>query len=301
MESKKSTNLTIYDIVNTFNTPREIDYDTFVFSGGEVHIKIKDRPRGDRVRINCRINSSDDLMRLMMTVDTLRRMDIHYIEAFIPYIPYARQDRVMVTGEPLSIKVFADIINSLRLDHVYCFDPHSEVTAAVINNLYDYSNWSQVNSFLHSHVLNGKNQPSHIAVKDRLDDLWGNLMIVSPDAGAYKKIFKLCQSLKYPGKIILCNKLRDVNTGKIINVEISGDVSGKPCLIVDDIVDGGRTFNELAAILKEKGATDLHLFASHGIFSHGYEELLKNFKTIGTTDSIRDEYPETIKVIKLNL
>ena len=78
------------------------------FSGGECHVKFLHQfSENDKVRINTRLNSSDDVMNLCLAVDALRNMDVNYIEVFIPYIPYARQDRVMVPGEPLSIKVFA--------------------------------------------------------------------------------------------------------------------------------------------------------------------------------------------------
>lgn len=276
--------LDIYEIRNSFTSAKKLEYETFNFPGGEVHIKIKEEINSDRVRINCRVSNSDQLMRLVFSVDALRRMGTKYIEAFIPYIPYARQDRVMVLGEPLSVKVFADIINSLKLDRLICYDIHNDSSLALFDNIDNKSNHDSVYAFISS-VLGDKK--------------WDDLHIVSPDAGSYKKIFKLCQTLNCNPKIILCNKMRDVSTGNIINVDVSGDVKDKQCFIVDDIIDGGRTFNELASILKANGASDLHLFASHGIFSNGYDELMKNFKTIGTTDSIREKYPDGIWVDRL--
>lgn len=281
MESKKSPNLIIYDIMNAFHTAREIEYETFVFSGGEVHIKIKETLYTGRVKLECRINSSDDLMRLVMAVDALRRMYVSYIEVFIPYIPYARQDRVMVQGEALSLKVFAGILNSLKLDRVECYDTHSDISLALIDNVFHHTNFEEVAKFILQNISSE------------------NILIVAPDAGACKKIYKLCQHLAYEGDIIISNKVRNVNTGEIMSTEVNGDVKGRNCLVVDDVVDGGRTFVELAKALKEKGAAKLYLFASHGIFSKGYNELLQHFDIIGTTDSIRNDYPETIKVIKL--
>lgn len=281
MEPKKSHGLTIYDSVNLFNQPREVEYETFVFSGGEVHIKITGKPRTDRIRIVCRINNSEDLMRLILCVDALRRMNIHYIETFIPYIPYARQDRVMVEGEALSLKVFAGILNSLKLDKVECYDVHSDVSLALIDNAFHHSNFEEVAKFILQNISSE------------------NILIVAPDAGACKKVYKMCQHLAYEGDIIISNKIRNVNNGTIISTEVNGNVNGRNCLIVDDVIDGGRTFVELARALKEKGAAKLYLFASHGIFSKGYDELLQHFDMIGTTDSIRSDYPETIRVIKL--
>lgn len=284
MESQKSPNLKIYDILNQFHTPREIEYETFIFYGGEVHIKIKEEFITSRVRIDCRMNGSDDLMRLAVTVDALRRMGVSYIEAYIPYIPYARQDRVMTTGESLSIKVFASILNSLKLNRVICYDAHSDVTTALIDNIENRNNFGEVDKFIIDHIKHDR------------------FVVVSPDLGAHKKIFKMCQYLKFSNetKIINASKIRDLNTGDIVSTEIYGDVNRKNCLLVDDVIDGGKTFLELAKKLKEMGADRLYLFASHGIFSKGYDELLGHYEIIGTTDSIRDEYPEPIKVMELN-
>lgn len=260
----------------------KIPFDHFKFSGGEVHLKIKINPT-EKVRINCRINNSDDLMLLVLAVDALRGMNVKYIEAFIPYIPYARQDRRMVYGEPLSIKAFAQIINSLKLDRVICYDVHSEVTLALIDNIEHHNNFSEVLKFLIQNTSQS----------------WKKQVIVSPDAGAYKKVFKMCQHINYSGEIIIANKLRDTSSGKILSIKLNGDVSGMDCIIVDDIIDGGNTFIELAVALKSRGANNLYLFASHGIFSKGVDELLKHFKAIGTTNSFKENQPEPIKVINL--
>lgn len=282
MESKQLPYLKIYDVSNAFRGGREIEYETFVFSGGEVHVKIKDTFPFGMARIICRINNSEDLMRLILAVDALRRMGVSHIAAFIPYLPYARQDRVMVPGEPLSIKVFASIINGLKLDTVTCYDPHSDVSMALLDNSHFQNNFDEVGKFIDIHCGNE------------------NILVVAPDAGAYKKIHKMCAHIGYEGEIIVANKVRDLNTGTIISTQIHGKVKGRNCFVADDLVDGGRTFIELAIALKEKGAEKLYLFASHGIFSKGYDELLKHFEIIGTTDSIRDEYPEPIKVMELN-
>lgn len=253
-----------------------IDFETFIFSGGEVHVKIKAQPP-KRVRINCRINNSNDLMRLILAVDALRSMGVEYIEAFMPYIPYARQDRRMVGGEPLSIKVFAGIINSIKLDKIKVYDSHSDVALALIDNVINYPNFKEVSKFIELCALHLK-----------------DYTVVSPDLGAYKKVSKMCEYLGYKNQIVAATKIRDLNTGKIIATELYGDVKGKNCLIVDDICDGGRTFTELAATLKDKGANDLYLFVSHGIFSKGYSELMLHYKEIGTTNSFSKEYPRVV-------
>ncbi len=242
------------------------------FAGGECHVKIKDSfSDGDKVRINTRLNSSDDLMNLCLTVDVLRHMGVAYIEVFVPYVPYARQDRVMVKGEPLSIKVFATIINALNLDKVVVFDVHSDVTPALINNCHNISNQEMVASLI-----------SQLNLKD--------FVLVSPDLGAYKKIDKLARAIGYKGEIATGIKVRDLSTGEIIKSDVlCNDLKDKTCLVVDDICDGGRTFIELAAALKEKHAGSLYLIASHGIFSHNALDRLKEagYTNVCSSDSIR--------------
>ncbi len=113
----------------------EILFESFVFTGGEPHIKIN--PNFDitkSVTVTHRINSFNDLGFLCLAVDALRRMDIVIEKLIVPYFPAARQDRLMIKGEPLSVKVYADIINSLQIKKVVVFDPHSEVAPALLNN-----------------------------------------------------------------------------------------------------------------------------------------------------------------------
>jgi ribose-phosphate pyrophosphokinase len=243
------------------------------FAGGENHIKILSPfTEEDRVQINTRLNSSDDLMTLCLAVDALRNMFVKHVEVFIPYIPYARQDRVMVPGEPLSIKVFAGIINQLQLDKVTVFDAHSDVSVALLDRCVNIPNHDMVNYFLKELNLS-------------------EYVLVSPDLGAYKKVDKLAQKLGYNGEIATGIKVRDLATGQIIKSDVNAaDLKGKACVVVDDICDGGRTFIELASALKSKNAGDLYFIASHGIFSHNAQERLKEagYKNVCSSNSIAD-------------
>lgn len=255
--------------INLFETNAQVELKKF--AGGECHVKFLEQfSEDDQVRLNIRLNSSDDVMNLCLAVDALRNMSVNYIEVFIPYIPYARQDRVMVPGEPLSIKVFANILNSLHLNKVIVFDAHSDVSVALLNNCKNTANYEMVKALLKKFNLS-------------------DFVLVSPDLGAYKKIDKLAQQLSYKGEIVTGIKVRDLSTGQIIKSDVNADdLKGKACLIVDDICDGGRTFIELAAVLKEKHAGELYFIASHGIFSHNALERLKEagFKHVGSSDSI---------------
>jgi ribose-phosphate pyrophosphokinase len=243
------------------------------FAGGECHVKLHESYiEGDSVRIVTRLNSSDDLMYLCLVADALRNSGVKTIQAFIPYMPYARQDRVMVPGEPLSVKVVAGIINSLDFDKVEIFDAHSDVVVALLNNCKNISNHEMVRHFL-----------SRLSLKE--------FVLVSPDLGAFKKVDKLAQEIKFTGELVTGIKVRDLSTGEIIKSDVlTDDLKGKACVIVDDICDGGRTFIELASALKEKNAGELYFIASHGIFSHNAMGRLRDvgFRTVCSSNSISD-------------
>jgi len=278
--------LSVLNLNPSFSFPDDdsedvIKYESFTFPGGEEHIKLERKVKFKlSVTIIQRIHSSSDLMKLCLAVDALRRRGTTWIELLLPYVPYARQDRVMVKGEPLSIRVFADIINSLDLEKVTIFDPHSDVTPALLNNC---------------EVINNHHFVCKV-VEDIIDNLPSTsrtthpFYLVSPDAGSNKKMKALAYYLYMEGydfKVVYCDKTRDVATGRIDGFEVYGpDLNPNlPCIIVDDICDGGGTFIGLAKVLKTKKAGDLYLAVSHGIFSKGLTALPDYFKKIYTTDS----------------
>ncbi|WDF59508.1 ribose-phosphate diphosphokinase [Flavobacterium sp. KACC 22758] len=264
-----------------FQNQEEIKFQSFTFSGGEPHIKIvPDFDTNRKVTITHRLNSFNDLGLLCVTVDALRRMDVKIIELFIPYFPAARQDRVMIPGEPLSVKVYADIINAMQLNKVFVFDAHSEVTPALLNN---------------STVI-----PNYAFIKEVLNKIGQNVKLISPDGGALKKIYKVSEFLGGV-EVVECSKSRDVKTGKLSGFKVyEDDLQGMDCLIVDDICDGGGTFVGLAEELKKKNAGKLYLAVSHGIFNKGFD-VLDCFDKIFTTNSFKDFDDQRVKVVKFEL
>lgn len=258
--------------INLFESNEQVKLSRF--AGGENHVKfLVDFNPDDKVKINTRLNSADDIMNLCLAVDALRNMFVKHIEVFIPYIPYARQDRVMVPGEPLSVKVFAGILNALNLNKVTVFDAHSDVSPALINKCVNIPNHEMVKHFKKEFGLS-------------------DFLLVSPDLGAYKKIDKLAAKIEYKNEIITGIKIRDLATGQIVKSDVNAsDLGGKACVIVDDICDGGRTFIELASALKAKNCGKLYFICSHGIFSHDALTRLKEagFTQVGSSNSIRND------------
>lgn len=253
-----------------------IKFDAFTFSGGEEHVRFQAFTAEGTAKIEIyeRLVNSSKVMALLLCVDALKRMvgPRIPIELVIPYFPYARQDRVCVAGEALGVKVMATVINSLGLSKVTTWDVHSDVSTALLNAVVNCQQDEILSKF----------EP----LKNLLSK--GMVTLVSPDAGATKKTLKLAQRFDLVPQIIQAQKQRDLRTGAIISTEISGDVRDKDVLIVDDICDGGRTFIELAKVLREQGAKTVSLFVTHGIFSKGMQVFDQLIDHVYTTDSIRE-------------
>jgi ribose-phosphate pyrophosphokinase len=272
-----------------------IDYEYTVFNGGEPHIRLKDSINGQDIVITIRLKTPEDFIKLMIATDALKRCKANRIILFAPYFPGARQDRVENPGESLSSKVYADMINIQGYHSVQIFDPHSDVTPALINNCCVIDN--EDFAFKAFKELLGKEKTKN------------EFVLVSPDAGALKKAGKLSKKL-YNIPVVTCLKERDTKTGKLSGFKVvDGVVEGKECIIVDDICDGGGTFIGVAKELKKIGAKSVYLVVSHGIFSRGFGELKRYFDKIYTTNSWRshismesreiEKGSEIVKIINL--
>ncbi|MCT4581612.1 MAG: ribose-phosphate diphosphokinase [Flavobacteriales bacterium] len=275
----------ILNLTKTFNpypTKKEILFESFTFSGGEPHLKIQtDLTDVESVMITQRVNSFNDFGLLLLAIDALKRADVEKIDVFIPYFPAARQDRLMVKGEALSVKVYTEILNNSGVNKVFVYDAHSEVTPALLNNCVNYNN--------HSFIANV------------MKELAGETLLISPDGGALKKIYKVASYLgEY--EVVEASKSRDVKTGKLSGFQVyREDLEGRDCLVVDDICDGGGTFLGLAKELKKKNAGKLYLAVSHGIFSKGFDALSEYYSKIFVTNSFKEiDGERLIKQIKIS-
>lgn len=265
--------------MKTFNLidPAKSDFafKTMMFPDSQPHIKIdaanaegfdKTMP----VRILTRISGANDLLMALFVKNTLDYWEFEKIELHISYLLAARMDRVMLDGEPFSLKVIAGIINLAGFSKIRIFDPHSEVSTALIDRSYAVPNHAYVKDALEDYLL--KNKTAAYA-------------LVSPDGGALKKIHKLAHFLQ-ADNVVECMKERDVKTGALTNFKTTTDnLDGQTCFIIDDICDGGGTFAGTAKMLKEKGAKKVILIVSHGIFSKGTK--IEFVDEIYTTDSFR--------------
>jgi ribose-phosphate pyrophosphokinase len=263
-----------------------IFFTKFKFSGGETHIKLDnetDYTKYDRIVISNRFVDGDDIMEVLIAKDALQRKGIKNFDLIIPYIPYARQDRVCTEGESFTLKIFTDLINSANFDKVIVLDAHSDVAPALINNCVNISNSEYVKQ----------------AYYEQTD---GEVILISPDSGSNKKCNKLFEQTKVFSKLVKCDKIRNVHNGDITGFEVfATDLNGRTCMIVDDICDGGRTFIGIAEELKKKNAGDIYLFVTHGIFSYGSVGLGQHFKKIFCTNSFKDIDDKKIKQFEIKI
>lgn len=275
-------------MIRVFLDGDELDMEFMTFTGGERHVKIKGYKqewivaRGSSVNkysgvmdveIYAYLDSSDAIMDLILVKDALDRiakgalLGTHKI-LYMPYIPYARQDRVMVDGEPLSSAAFAPIINMLNFDRVIVDDPHSDVSASHLKNV----------------IVNDQGD---IAINILGRGFFDNVILVAPDSGAMKKTTSLAKKVNAEDRVGFATKSRDVTNGHLKVTGYSGpELSGETVLIVDDLADRGGTFIQLAKFLREKGAEEIFLYVTHGIFASGIDEPFA-----GVIDRIYTAYP----------
>jgi ribose-phosphate pyrophosphokinase len=263
-----------------YNTDKELElmkYEDFIFPAGEIGLKLDYRnyriKNSNEIQILARIINSNELIKLAMIKNAI--LNFVYdpknikIKLIMPYVPYGRQDRVCVKGEAFSLKVLTDYINFLNFDKVTIYDPHSDVTSALLNNVKIIDQLEIIKNFrsFSNQVFNGG-------------------VFVSPDAGSNKKTSKIAGFFEH-SDFIRADKLRNLATGEIKETIVyTNDLEGRDVFICDDICDGGRTFIELAKTLKTKNCGKVYLFVTHGIFSKGVDVLLDNgIDRIFTTNS----------------
>ncbi|MBI3349770.1 MAG: ribose-phosphate pyrophosphokinase [Burkholderiales bacterium] len=244
------------------------DLQFFAFPGGERHVRLPASVAGSADRIwalTAHLYSTDGVMDLLLTADALRRAVRHDAEIHLvmPYVPYARQDRAALPGEPLSAAVFCRLVNSLNFASVTIADPHSDVTPALLDRVRIVPAAQYVQTLL-AHAL------AHMP----------EVALVAPDVGARKRVELVGKAVKAP--VAYATKTRDPATGKLSGAEISGDLPDLPLLIVDDICDGGGTFIALAEVLRRNTAQPLFLYVTHGLFTKGLQPLQPWFDGIFT-------------------
>ena len=251
----------------------------------------------DDILIKSRLNNWLDLELITCAVASLRELGVEEIHLYTPYIMGARSDRKFEEGGNNYLRdVICPVINSLNFKTVTCIDPHSDVLEACIKGFRKESNLSLVNFAIDSIYPKSYDCPQRYRKEGIASyiplDVNDSFILVSPDAGASKKIYKLAEQIGYKGDVITCSKDRDID-GKLtmVNVPIAFDAfTSKKAdfIIIDDICDGGATFINIAKNLKNRVKGKIYLIVTHGIFSKSFGELSQYFDNIYCTNSYKD-------------
>ena len=261
-----------------------LTYTVMKFPSGELQVQLnkvistEDGKFPNVITIMGSITSSDNLMELLQLVEALNFYSTLKLQLVLPYCAYSRQDRRCNDGESFSLKVFANLINSCNFQRVVTYDNHSEVATALLNNCYN------------------------IPVSALIDNLLPYNFLISPDAGANKKVFDCSKQFKIP--MLRADKQRDTTTGNILETIIYAtkeQLDNATVLIIDDICANGRTFTELAKAIHTISPTcKVHLYVTHGFFSKGVQPLIDGgISQIFTTSSVCKEQHADLTVITL--
>src|SRR5271163_2573648 len=240
------------------------------FADMEVFVEVQENVRGEDIFViqSTSFPANDNLMELLIIIDALKRASARRITAVIPYFGYARQDRKVGPRTPISAKLVANLITEAGANRVLTVDLHA----------------GQIQGFFDIPTDNLFAMP--VIVKDIADNLKDkDPMVVSPDVGGVVRARALATRLNTDLAIV--DKRREkAGVSEVMN--IIGDVEGRTCILIDDIVDSGGTLCNAADALLKNGATEVYAYATHGVLSGKAVERIANsrLKSMVVTDSI---------------
>lgn len=261
-------------IISSGDRNEILNYHSFDFSGGETQIRIDSGVLPENVVIDADLRSAHDIMELLLITDALRELSPSIkLSLICKYLPYARQDRACVPGEAFSLRVMCNLINAQRYESVTVWDVHSEKSLELLDN-----------------VINVE------AVDLIPADLIGSSILISPDHGAVPRVSACAERFNRP--MFVADKIRDPENGAIVGMKIDElPDTTSDMLIVDDICDGGRTFIELAKILRTRTTGKIALYVTHMIASHGFDVFDGLIDHIYTPNSFKEVVPNFVTII----
>ena len=240
------------------------------FSDGEIYIEINENIRGNSIFVIQSVSSpaNDNLMELLLCIDALKRSSAKNITAVIPYFGYARQDRKVVPRTSISAKLVSNLITKAGADRVVTIDLH----AGQIQGFFDIP----VDNLFATPIF-----ARHVRKKIKNK----NIICVAPDVGGTERARALGKFL-HAGLAIIDKRRPAPGRSEVMNV--IGNVKGKTCIIVDDIIDSGGTIVNAANALTERGAKEVHVYVTHGVLSGKAVQNIKSskIKRLVITDTI---------------
>ena len=257
------------------------------FADGEIYVEINENIRGNSIFVIQSISTpaNDNLMELLICIDALRRSSAKNITVVLPYFGYARQDRKVVPRTAISAKLVSNLITNAGAHRIVTVDLHA----------------GQIQGFFDIPVDNLFSTPTFAKhIKKNIPNK--NIICVAPDVGGVERTRALGQKLNVGLAIV--DKRRPA-PGKSQVMNIIGNVKGKNCLIVDDIIDSGGTIANAALALKNKGAKDVYVYVTHGVLSGTAVELIEKskIKKLIITDSIdnSNKIKKSSKIVVLSI
>lgn len=231
-----------------------VRYETFADS--EIYVRIEKKVRDDDIFVIQSLNSpvNENLMELLITIDALKRASAGRINVVTPYLCYGRQDRKATSRESITAKLVADLITKAGTDRLLAVDLHADQ----IQGFYDIPVDHLVGYPLFAEYLQKKK--------------FQNVVIVAPDVGAVKKATKLAQLLQLP--LAFADKRRQKHNQSEVTF-IVGEVKNKIAVILDDMIDTGGTICNVAQVLKDNGAKEVVICATHALLSGEASEKLE--------------------------
>ncbi len=240
------------------------------FADGEIYIEINENIRGNSIFViqSTSTPANDNLMELLLCIDALRRSSAKNITAVIPYFGYARQDRKVAPRTSISAKVVSNLITNAGANRIVTVDLH----AGQIQGFFDIPVDNLFTTPLFARYIKRKFKTK-------------NLVCVSPDVGGVQRTRGLATKIK--ADLAIIDKRRP-EPGKSEVMNIIGDVKGKNCIIVDDIIDSGGTIINAVEALKKEGAIDVFVFITHAVLSGEAVDKIKKskIKKLIITDTI---------------
>ncbi len=241
------------------------------FADMEIFVEIQENVRGQDTFIvqSTSYPANDHLMEVLIMADALRRSSAKRITAVIPYFGYARQDRKSGSRTPISAKLVANLITRAGADRVLTVDLHA----------------GQIQGFFDIPTDNLFAAPVMVRdIKERLDVK--NVVVVSPDVGGVVRARALAKRID--ASLAIVDKRRE-RAGESEVMNIIGEVSGRSCILVDDIVDSGGTLCNAADALLDQGATEVRAYITHGVLSGGAVARISasHLKELVVTDTIQ--------------
>jgi len=244
----------------------------------------------ESITIKSRLNNWLDLELISCSIACLKELGVKEIHLYVPYIVGARSDRKFTEGSNNYLRdVICPILTSMQFETITCLDAHSYCLEMGLKNLKVISN---------ENLVKWATLDLYDAIEEKGPNSNYPCILVSPDAGASHKIYKLAKQIGYKGDIITCSKERDTDgklTKTVVPITDSIIKSKKDYIIIDDICDGGATFINIAkeikstfSIYSKTEKPKIYLIVTHGIFSKGFDELSKYFDGIYCTNSYKD-------------